>query len=78
MGRTDDPKQEEKGDEAWCQYRDHGLNSSTECTHRHPGHHPVNHEAPTTITRGDSVNIDHMRSIRESIQSIKGDLEGEA
>jgi hypothetical protein len=33
-GRTDDPKEEEKGDEARCQYSDHGLNRSTECTHR--------------------------------------------
>ena len=61
--RTDDPKEEEKGDETWCQYRDHGLNRSTECTHRQPGHHPVNYETRTTIARGNSVNADPMRPI---------------
>jgi hypothetical protein len=56
-GRTDDPKEEEKGDEAWCQYRDHGLNRSTECAHRHPRHHPVNYEARTTIARETVVSF---------------------
>ncbi len=54
-GRTNDPKEEEKGDETWRQYRDHGLNRSAECTHRKPRHHPVNYEARTTIARENVV-----------------------
>jgi hypothetical protein len=50
-GRTDDPEQEKKEDEARCQYRHHRFNHTAQCAHRQPGQHPVYYKSAAAEAR---------------------------
>lgn len=63
--RTNNPKEEEKGDEAWCQYRYHRFHRSSEGAHGHPGHHPVYDKARAAIAEVKAVSAGYKKRIEE-------------